>query len=276
MRWKHICLPLFLAVCGCSRPAERVRAAAAAGDLRVTFLDVGQGDATLLRTPEGVTVLVDAGKDRDTAELLKREGVKHIDLLVLSHAHADHTGGVKATATAVRVDEVWYPATQEKRFRTLGGLFEEAHGVAAGHEKALGGLRLSVLHPEPGGTGRRGGESDVNNGSLVLQASYGQSRYLFPGDCELGCWEELFHNHRSELRSDVLKAAHHGSRNGTSSGVLVNVRPATVVISCGRDNSYGHPHRIVLDLLAKLKAQVFRTDEQGTIECLGAVCQAAH
>jgi competence protein ComEC len=95
---------------------------------------------------------------------------------------------------------------------------------------------------------------------------------LFPGDCELGCWEELFRRHRAELRSDVLKAAHHGAGNGTNSGVLVNVRPRVVVISCGRGNGYGHPDALVLRLINKLGAQLFRTDEMGTIRCDGPAC----
>jgi beta-lactamase superfamily II metal-dependent hydrolase len=144
--------------------------------------------------------------------------------------------------------------------------------VTAGKTRQLGRLTLTVLHPETG-VRPRGGETDVNNGSVVVKAVYGESRYLFPGDCELGCWEEMFKLHRPELRADVLKAAHHGSSNGTSSGVLVNVRPRTVIISCGVGNRYGHPHGIVLKLVEKLRAALFRTDEQGTIRCAGTDCR---
>jgi competence protein ComEC len=146
--------------------------------------------------------------------------------------------------------------------------------VAAGTAAQLGSLSLTVLHPEPNAEPRRQDEAGVNNGSVVVKAVYGGSRYLFPGDCELGCWEELFRRHRPELRADVLKAAHHGSWNGTNSGVLGNVRPRTYVISCGRDNRYGHPHAVVLKMLEKLGARLFRTDVQGAIRCAGVECRA--
>jgi competence protein ComEC len=89
------------------------------------------------------------------------------------------------------------------------------------------------------------------------------------------CWEDLFTYHRDELRADVLKAAHHGSETGTSSGVLVNVRPKTFIISCGRGNEFGHPREIVLKLVEQLGAKILRTDEQGTIRCVGIACTPA-
>ena len=142
--------------------------------------------------------------------------------------------------------------------------------VSAGVEKRFAKLILTVMHPEP-----RPLRKSVNNRSLVLKATYGSARYLFPGDCELECWEELFKLHRPELRADVLKAAHHGSENGTNSGVLVNVRPKTFVISCGRGNDYGHPDAIVLKLINKLGAQLLRTDLEGSIRCVGIQCAPA-
>jgi len=234
----------------------------------VTFFDVGQADAALLRTPEGNTVLIDTGKGRETAALLRRERVRRIDLLVVTHPHSDHAGGLAAVLAGFPVGETWYAGRFRGRARELlrgAG----AQAVAAGVRKQLGRLSLAVLHPEPGET-----PDEVNNGSVVLKASYRDHHYLFPGDCELGCWESLFRRRRPELRAQVLKAAHHGSSNGTNSGVLINVRPQTFVISCGRDNRYGHPSAIVLKLVAKLRAQVLRTDEQGTIRCAGVECMA--
>lgn len=242
------------------------------GGLSVTFLDVGQGDAALLRA-DGHTVVIDTGHNGETAGALARAGVKRIDLLVLSHPHADHTGGLAGILKSIPVEETWYAGTYRGRLgRTLAGA-GRAEEVYAGKNARLGRLSLTVLHPEPG-EARRGGESEINDGSVVVKAVYGESRYLFPGDCELGCWEEMFKLHRPELRADVLKAAHHGSSNGTSSGVLVNVRPRTVVISCGTGNRYGHPHVLVLRLVEKLRAALFRTDEQGTIRCAGSECRA--
>jgi competence protein ComEC len=257
---------------GCTRQ----RLVTPAADLSVTFLDVGQGDAALLRTPEGRTVLFDTGTSARTAEMLRRAGVRRIDLLVLSHSHADHFGGLAAIARSIPISETWYSGLNYKgRARRVLEKAASAQIVSAGAGKSFGNLKLSVLHPEANPVRPRSRQAEVNNNSVVVKAEYGDSRYLFPGDCELGCWEEMFKFHRSELRSSVLKAAHHGSENGTNSGVLINVRPSAFVISAGRDNEYGHPHPIVLRLVEKLGAQVFRTDLQGSIRCAGVRCGVA-
>ena len=218
--------------------------------------------------------MIDTGHNGEIVPLLRSRGVLRIDLLILSHPHSDHTGGLSAIVRALPVSETWYAGHYRGRARETLAELSSAEAVTAGRVKTLGRLSLTVLHPEPNGVPSGGGESEVNNGSLVVKAVYDDTRYLFPGDCELGCWEEMFKLHRSELRSDILKAAHHGSWNGTNSGVLINVHPATIVVSCGRDNRYGHPHELVLKMIQRLRAKVFRTDQQGTIHCLGAECKA--
>jgi competence protein ComEC len=241
--------------------------------LRTTFFDVGQGDAALLQA-DGAAVLIDTGPGGAIARLLRSQGVKRIDLLILSHPHLDHAGGVGALLDAVPVAEIWHSGELRGKLRTFAGANAKAEAVAAGRKRSFGRLSLAVLHPQPdAATGQAGGAA-VNNESLVVQAIHEDRRLLFPGDCELGCWEQLFRLHRSELRSDILKAAHHGSWNGTNSGVLINVRPSTVIVSCGRDNEYGHPHRTVLSMISKLGAKVLRTDESGTIRCEGIECRA--
>ena len=269
MRARIPAILLLAVLCSCGPKAPVP--AGPAGGMAVTFLDVGQGDAALVRTAEGHTVVIDTGHSAQTAAQLARAGVSRIDVLILSHPHADHTGGLEAILRSFRVAETWYAGEYHGRAARALRAAPAAEAVAAGKTRQLGRLSLTVLHPEPGWRGG-GGETEVNNGSVVVKAVYGDSRYLFPGDCELGCWEELFQQHRPELRADVLKAAHHGSSNGTSSGVLINVRPRTVIISCGAGNRYGHPHAIVLKLIAKLGAALFRTDEQGAIRCAGGVC----
>jgi competence protein ComEC len=262
-----LALALFLAGCVVVRnPQPQVPA-----DLTVTFLDVGQADAALIRTPEDETILIDTGQNGRTAELLVSRGVRRIDLLVLSHSHADHAGGVVGVLKAFPVSEIWYSGLDYKpRVSRMLARAGHLEAVSAGAEKRFAKLILTVMHPEA-----RPLRNSVNNRSIVLKATYGEASYLFPGDCELECWEELFKLHRAELRADVLKAAHHGAENGTNSGVLINVRPKTFVISCGRSNEYGHPDAIVLKLVDKLGAELFRTDVQGTIECLGTRCNSA-
>ncbi len=271
MQRKRAILPLALALFLAGCVSVRKPQPQAPPDLSVIFLDVDQADAALIRTPENETILIDTGHNGQTAALLRSQGVRRIDLLVLTHAHADHTGGTAAVLKAFPVRDIWYSGLDYKpRMRQTLARAGRLETVSAGVEKRFAKLTLTVMHPEA-----RPLRKSVNNRSLVLRATYGSTRYLFPGDCELECWEELFKLHRPELRAEVLKAAHHGSENGTNSGVLVNVRPKTYVISCGRGNDYGHPDAIVLKLVNKLGAQLFRTDLQGTIRCLGTQCGPA-
>lgn len=256
-------------LCGCAqKPQAPLQSRAGPG---VVFFDVGQGDAALLKTGEA-TVLIDTGRNGEIVSLLHEEGVTRIDVLILSHPHMDHVGGLSAVMKNVPVDQIWYAGAYHGRIAKLLDTAANAERVSSGKTKTIGRLSLLVLHPESGVTDTSGGDVAANNGSVVVRAVYGESRYLFPGDCELGCWEELFKLHRSDLRADVLKVAHHGSWNGTNSGVLGNVRPGTVIISCGRQNQYGHPHQIVLTMIQKLRAKMFRTDEQGSIHCKETTC----
>jgi len=262
---------LALLLAGCAGVRTPSPDSQPSGNVSVTFLDVGQADATLIRTPEDETVLIDTGQNSRTAALLRKLGIHRIDLLILTHAHADHTGGVASILKSFPVNEIWYSGLDYKA--QLRRLLERTgclRTVSAGFEKRFAKLALTVLHPQA-----KPLRNSANNRSLVVKAVYGSARYLFPGDCELECWDQLFKLHRPELRADVLKAAHHGSANGTSSGVLINVRPETIVVSCGRGNDYGHPHAIVLRLVDRLGAQLLRTDLQGSIECAGVQCAPA-
>lgn len=275
MKKRTVAVLILLLLCCCTRDRRPVPAVPGGAGLTVTFLDVGQGDAALLRTSEDVTVLFDTGPNGQILRLLRREGVSRIDLLVLSHPHSDHAGGLAAVLKAFPVTETWYAGEFRGRAGRALRMARRAERVRAGRILRMGGLTLSVLYPQPDSALRpRRSESGANNGSLVVKAVYGASRYLFPGDCELGCWEQIFRTRRSELRADVLKAAHHGSWNGTNSGVLGSVRPSSVVISCGREKRHGHPSPAVLKLIEKLGARVFRTDRQGSIRCAGIECRA--
>jgi len=235
---KCVLVTLVVLVLGSCNREIHVGPQSSQAGLRTTFFDVGQADAALLKTPEA-TVVIDTGHNGQTAQLLRQEGVTHIDLLILSHAHADHIGGLAAIAKRFPIAELWYAGRYRGRAGAIVRTIPGAVPVTAGKVKTLGRLTLEVLHPEAEDGPERNAPTDVNDGSVVVKAIYGESRFLYPGDCELGCWEQVFRAHRSELRADVLKAAHHGSSNGTSSGVLINVRPQEVIISCGRNNEYG-------------------------------------
>ncbi len=235
--------------------------------------DVGQGDAVLLRTGPGRAVLVDTGPDpRALARCLRRSGVEHLDLVVLSHAHADHTGGLPALARHGGTEEVWYataaPGPPEQLTRNLPGT--PARRPAPGETRTLGGLRLTVLAPDPTPPGRRHdpSSSDENNASLVLRAELtgpdGRSTsWLLAGDLEEEGARALLRTAGSLLDVDVLKVSHHGARNG-GTAVIDAASPRLAVVSVGRDNDYGHPHPRILAHLRSRGVPLVRTDEHGS------------
>ncbi|MFW3385482.1 UNVERIFIED_CONTAM: ComEC/Rec2 family competence protein [Kocuria sp. CPCC 205274] len=235
--------------------------------------DVGQGDAVLLRTAPGRAVLVDTGPDPQAlARCLRRSGVEHLDLVVLSHAHADHTGGLPALARHGRIDEVWYAtaaaAPPEELTDALPGT--PARRPAPGETRTLGGLRLTVLAPAPTAPGRWSDPSsaDENNASLVLRAELtgedgGSTSWLLTGDLEEEGARALLRTAGPLVDVDVLKVSHHGARNG-GTAVIDAAAPRLAVVSAGRDNDYGHPHPRILDHLRTRGIPLVRTDEHGS------------
>lgn len=231
---------------------------------RALFLDVGQGDAIVLRDNSHVA-LVDAGaNDRRLLPLLLDRGIRRIDLAVLTHAHPDHCGALATVIERLEVRELWI---SPRRFRgdCAAAVLDAAarsgtpiHLVRDGDVRMLGSLRLAAHIPDR--TFRR---SPDNNASVVLQVQAGRRRILLTGDVEREA--ELWLADRN-LRADVLKVAHHGSRTSSISLFLDAVTPRIAVISCGRRNQFGHPHPAVLDALAGRGGRVWRTDRNGTIE----------
>jgi len=234
----------------------------------VTVLDVGQGDAILVRSPEGKTALIDAGPTREGAvNALRREGISHLDLVAISHHHSDHYGGME------EVVRRWKPryflaSTSGHATRTYLKLLQavDAQGITAIQQGsrprkiALGSVELTVLAQAPEDRG------EENNNSVCIRLKYGSFSLLLPGDGESPerrWWLE----HEPDLVRDctILKLAHHGSRNGTDSRWLQAVRPELAVASMGRDNEFGHPHAETLSLLRRAGIPLLRTDQLGTI-----------
>ncbi len=242
---------------------HRSRSWSSPSGLRATFLDVGQGDAALLETPEGA-VLVDEGPpEADVARVLRQRGLSALSAVVLTHPQRDHIGGAEAVVRGLRVGSVLYPrlavSSADER-RALAAAREKGVAVAvarAGDEYGLGRLRLRVLWPD--GPGRR--EEDPNEHAVVLLASYGETDLLLPADAESEVTSRL-----SLPPVEVLKVAHHGSRDPGLADLLRRLRPRLAVISVGRDNDYGHPAPSTLAALATIPGlRVYRTDEAGDV-----------
>jgi competence protein ComEC len=231
--------------------------------LRVTFLDVGQGDAALLETPSA-RVLVDQGPpEANVARQLVRMGIRSLSALVLTHPQRDHVGGAAAVVRQLRVGVVLDPmlaATGPEREEAVAAARERGVPVRTartGEEFRAGGLVLRVLWPPDPGLPHE----DPNLNAVVLVASYGETEVFLPADAESEVTARL------PLGSyEILKVAHHGSEDPGLDEELRVLRPRVAVISAGRSNDYGHPRPETLAALATVPGlAVYRTDEDGRV-----------
>lgn len=230
--------------------------------ITVTYLDVGQGDASVIELPDGRTMLMDTGNTgREPASFLKYRGRQCIDILVFSHGHPDHTGGFEYLADRFNIREIW----DNGRLIMPDKLSHIPHRSLNRGDVIEGpGYGISVLHPYPEFYSSGGREYDeANNGSLVFRIESGGRSFLFTGDVEKEAEEDILHLGKW-LKSDVMKTPHHGGKTSADEGFLRAVSPDIAVISAGRDNSFGHPHQETLDALEG--SAIYRTDIDGAIK----------
>ncbi|HET6513703.1 MAG TPA: DNA internalization-related competence protein ComEC/Rec2 [Thermodesulfovibrionales bacterium] len=230
--------------------------------LSVTFLDVGQGDSAVLETPGGTMMVIDTGKTgREVDAYLKYRGKRTLDALIITHADDDHSAGAPRILRRFTVKEVWDNGLLIYGDNLLGNAHHRS--LERGDEIRSGGLQIQVLHPYKGFYTFGSGEATAeNNDSLVLKVT-GEKSFLFTADTAGEAEDDMLHL-RSVLKSDVLKVSHHGSRTSSSEDFLRMVSPGIAVISVGRYNTYGHPHK---DVLERLKGvNVYRTDRDGAVK----------
>ena len=255
-----------------NRGEQKPAPAPVTGKLVVYFLDVGQGDSELLKLPGGETILIDSGDaGTPTVDMLKRYGVSSLDLVIATHPHQDHIGEMRDIMRAFKVKEVWDPGFKYTT-KTYLNMLQEIDGQSIkyvnpkrGQTRSFGDVSLEVLHPGPAFISED--RDAANDASIVVRLSFGNKRFLFTGDAEEASWQQMIQANKNALRADLLKAAHHGSSNGTTDYVLDAVRPEIVTISCAVGNDYHHPHPKVVRLLEDRQAAIklCRTDLQGTL-----------
>jgi competence protein ComEC len=240
-------------------PERGATPAGAEAGLRITVLDVGQGDAILLRPPGGDPILVDGGPaGAGLEQKLADEGVTELAAAVLTHDQADHAGGIAEIVGQVPVRRLVFA----RAGRSLLGQARAAHAVptrvAEGSELRSGGLRLEVLWPSR--ESLAAALDDPNDGSIVLLARWRGFQMLLTGDAEA----EAVPLDPGPL--DVLKVAHHGSGDAGLDALLDRAAPRLAVISVGEDNPFGHPDPLILRALTDHGVRILRTDRDGTVE----------
>jgi len=274
-------IPLALALIGpglgCQVQGEPIPSAAAqipplgAAELslRVDVLDVGQGDAILLSFPTGQRVLLDAGPSASVVGTLRALGVEALDLMVLSHPHADHIGGARAVLEAFPVrfvldngrshTTVTYERLLETLLRLDVPLLDPERRTIT-----LGEATLEILPPPEGPV------DNLNDTSLGVLLTFGTFRAFFGGDAEGSLWSHWIAEYHRELAGplSLLKASHHGSRHGDTGEALRHMTPQHVVISAGASNRYGHPHPDALLRYREVGAELWITGGQGPVEIL--------
>lgn len=242
--------------------------------VRIQIVDVGQGDGILIRTPHHRWVLIDAGPNRMLADSLTPQfGVTHLDLVIVTHRHGDHFASMERVLRSLPVDRFVGNLADCPNRQTDNDIRAALNdrGIAAQSLGAdtitIDGVDLIVLPPDPTDDPC---PSEENNNSVIVRLEYGSFSMLFPGDAEDEERDWLVANHPSLLDVDVLKAAHHGGNNGTSSSWLAAVTPRAVVISAGVNATYKHPMpAAVAAYLTATNGRVLCTNRQGTLRVRG-------
>ncbi len=239
---------------------------------RIYFLDVGQGDCTLIRTREG-DILIDAGPEAAQDALclrLKQLGVKEITLAIFTHPDEDHVGGADGVLAQIPVREIWLPTREMDN--PLAARMEQAivengsvrKTIRAGEVLTVGDVAVATLAPLGDAT------SDPNDNSIVVRVTCGDVNMLFMGDASAKVEQKLVQTYgKAHLSAELYKVGHHGSSTSNAEAFLAVVKPTYAVICSSIDNSYGHPHGVVVERLQNIGATVLMTATDGEVvlEC---------
>ena len=233
--------------------------------LEIYFFDVGQADSILIKEKD-YTMLIDGGNQSDGENLVKylqeELNVNDIDILVGTHPHEDHIGGLPNVISSLSIGKIYLPnaTTTTKIFeKLLDTIAEKNYKITVpkiDEEINLNNMNFKVLY-----TGTD--ESDLNNTSIVLKLEYGKTSYLFTGDATDKTEEKIIDK---DIEADVLKIGHHGSSYSSTESFLNKVKPKYAIIQVGNDNKYDHPTKTTLDKLNERNIKIYRTDENGTIK----------
>lgn len=236
--------------------------------LMISYMDVGQGDAAYIKV-NGNDILIDAGPRSNSKELLEQLKAKNIDdfeLVIATHPHEDHIGGMVDVFKEYEVKAFYSPKithttkTYENLVKAVKDEGLKTKELKGGMVIDLGeGAKFEVFTPQ------KSEYEELNDYSPIMKLSFGDTSYLFTGDAEKLAEEEALAKYKTSLDSDVIKFGHHGSSSSSSNAFIEAVSPKYGIISCAKDNKYGHPHIETLDIIKKYNIKTFRTDTDGEI-----------
>ena len=234
--------------------------------LKVHFIDVGQADSILIQQGNNA-MLIDAGNNEDSETVknyIAKQGIKKLDYVIGTHAHEDHIGGLDYVINNFEIDKIYMPkaTSNTKTFEDVVTAIKNKEmkitTPVPGDSFKLGEADCKILAPNSASY------KDLNNYSIVIKVTYKNNSFMFTGDAEAISETEML-NKGFDVKADVLKVGHHGSSSSTSDEFLKKVSPKYAVISAGKDNDYGHPHKEIMKKLKDSGIAVYRTDESGTI-----------
>ena len=256
-------------------------------ELRVTVLDVGQGDSILVETPDHHSMLIDGGgvngdREVDTHNIgmktvipyLHYRGIDRLDIVALTHPHSDHAGGLASVVNEMKVDSVLDGTTVDYTDASYTAFMDAIraqgipykHAARGAHIDFGDGVTADVLNPPASGTPYGIDKTDkvINNYSAVIRLTYGKTHFMLDGDAESEAEQSMIES-GDPVDADVLKCGHHGSNNASSDAWLDRVHPKFAAISCGRHNHFGHPGAETMARLTSHGIRIFRTDKDGAI-----------
>lgn len=242
-------------------------------NLKIYFIDVGQGDSTVIKTPKGKNIIIDGGEEnRVILPYLLDRGINKIDYLIVSHFDSDHVEGLFSIMENIKVEKaiLGKQSCDSKNYKNFLQIAKD-NGIqifvleAEDNFYIEENLKIEVLWPVSENIIR---ENELNNNSLVFKLIYKNFSMLFTGDIEMLAEKAILEKYENLLKSDVLKVAHHGSKTSSIKEFLLKVSPKVAIIGVGRKNKFGHPSDITIQNLKDINCNIYRTDEMGEIKMI--------